>query len=301
MDQLRALEAFVRVAELTSFTAAGQQLGVTQPQISRAVRQLERGIGSQLFTRSTRSVMLTPEGHRYLIGVRVALRALEAARDATRAASRAVSGTLRVTAPAAFGDYLAPVIAELAASHPDLAVDAVLTDRVVDVIDEGFDVAIRMAPMTPSTLRTRRLGTARAVLCAAPAYLDRRGAPRRVRDLATHDFVIFTAKRTADRLTLTDRRGRAAQVRIAGRVRSNELRLVRHAAIAAAGIAVLPVAMLGRALEDGLLVHVLPGWSLPETPIHAVFAPRSPQPARLTALLDAMTQSLRARTPTHVP
>jgi DNA-binding transcriptional LysR family regulator len=300
MDQLRALHAFVRVAELTSFTAAGQQLGVTQPQISRAVRQLERGIGSQLFTRSTRRVVLTPEGQRYLSGVREALRTLEAARNAMRAASRAVSGTLQVTAPVAFGDYLAPVVAELAASHPDLAIDAVLTDRVVDVIDEGFDVAIRMAPMAPSTLRTRRLGTSRAVLCAAPAYLERRGAPRRVRDLAAHDFVIFTAKRTADRLTLIDRRGRTTVVRIAGRLRSNELRLVRHAALAAAGIAALPVALLGRALEDGQLVRVLPGWTLPAAPIHAVFPPRSPQPARLIAFLDAMARSLRGTTPARV-
>jgi DNA-binding transcriptional LysR family regulator len=293
MDQLRILRSFVQVAELASFTAAARTLGVTQSQVSRAIRQLERGIGSQLVLRTTRRVSITPEGQRYLRGVRAALRMLDEAGDAVRQDGHAVRGTLRVTAPIEFGEYLAPVIAELVATHVALAIDAVLTDRIVDLIDEGFDVAIRTGPLVPSALRTRRLGTADAVLCASPAYTERRGVPRRPEDLAAHDCVVFTAKRTPEWLALSDRRGRTTRVRIAGRLRVNELRAVRRAALAGAGIAALPLVMIRRALADRELVRVLPGWSPPAAAIHAVFPARLPQPARLTAFLDTMARSMR--------
>jgi DNA-binding transcriptional LysR family regulator len=221
MDRLRALQAFVRVAELGSFTAAGRELRVTQSQVSRAVRELEREVESQLFTRSTRRVVLTPEGQRYLHGVRDALRTLDAANDAVRTDSRAVSGTLRVTAPAELGEYLTPVMTALIAEHPALSIDSLLTDRLVDLIDEGFDVAIRVGPMAPSALRARRLGTNLAVLCASPAYARAHELPRHPRDLREHAFVLFTGKRNPERLTLVDGRGHAAQVRLAGRLRTN--------------------------------------------------------------------------------
>jgi DNA-binding transcriptional LysR family regulator len=293
MDQLRILRSFVQVAELASFTAAARTLGVTQSQVSRAIRQLERGIGCQLVLRTTRRVSITPEGQRYVREVRAALRTLDEAGDALREDDHAVRGTLRVTAPIEFGEYLAPVIAELVAAHVALVIDAVLTDRIVDLIDEGFDVAIRTGPLVSSALRTRRLGIAETALCASPAYAKRRGVPRRPKDLAAHDCVVFTAKRTPEWLALSDRRGRTTRVRIAGRLRANDLRVIRRAALAGAGIAALPLAMIRRPLADRELVRVLPDWSPPAVAIHAVFPARSPPPARLAAFLDAMARSLR--------
>src|SRR5262249_31489277 len=144
MDRLAQLEAFVHVAELSSFSAASRELGCAQSQISRGVRALERALGSPLFTRSTRRVVLTQEGQRYLAGARQAIRALASAADAVRDSSSNVSGLLRVTAPLELGEHLGPVLAALLARHRELAIESLLTDRVVDIIDEGFDVAIRV-------------------------------------------------------------------------------------------------------------------------------------------------------------
>src|SRR5262249_35456124 len=146
-------------AELSSFSAASRELGCAQSQISRGVRALEQVLGSPLFTRSTRRVVLTPEGQRYLAGARQAISALASAADAVRASSSNVSGRLRVTAPLELGEYLGPVLAAVLARHPALTIDSLLTDRVVDIIDEGFDVAIRVGPLRSSRLLARRLGT----------------------------------------------------------------------------------------------------------------------------------------------
>lgn len=294
MDHLRRLEAFVRVAELSSFSAAGRDLGCAQSQVSRAVRELEEDVGCALFLRSTRRVILTAEGTKYLDGVRRALRELGDADEAARATHGEVRGTLRVTAPVAFGDTLAPVLAALVSRHPVLSIEALLTDRAIDVVEEGFDVAIRSGPLRPSTLRVRRLGAVHSVLVAAPSYLGARGTPRNVADLSAHDHVLFTAKPGARRLTVVDARNRAATVHITARLHTNELRFANLAALAGAGIAAIPLPLARPALDAGTLVRVLPGHTLRAAPIHVLFPPRPSQPARVVAFIDAIAEAISA-------
>lgn len=296
MDRLHRLEVFIRVAERASFSAAGRELGLGQPQVSRAVGDLEREVGARLFIRSTRRVTLTAEGERYLVASRAALETLEEAAEDLRAGAGVVRGKLRVTAPLELADRIAPIFAELLERHPGLTIEAIQTDRIVDLIGEGFDVALRVGPLAPSTLRSRVLGVTETVLCAAPAYLRERGAPRRPTDLRRHAHVLLGGKSgVADRLALFDRQGRGVQVQIGGRLRTNELRVARAATLAGAGIAVLPRTVVSGALEEGRLTQVLPGWVGRPIKIHAVFAPRSPQPARVTELLDRLATVFRRK------
>jgi DNA-binding transcriptional LysR family regulator len=295
MERIEQLEAFVRVAELGSFSSAARDLACAQSQVSRAVRALEQRLGSRLFARSTRRVALTQEGRRYLDGARQAISALANAADAVHASNREVAGVLRVTAPLGFGDYLAPVLAALVARHPALSIDALLVDRLVDLIAEGFDVAVRIGPLPPSALRARRLGETQAILCAAPAYLEARGMPRHPRELTAHEHILFTVKPKPERLRLVDGQQRTASVRITGRLRTNDLGLLCRAAGAGAGIAAVPRPLVAASLRQRLLREVLPDWTLPPSPIHAVYPVRTPQPARVSAFVDAMAAALRAR------
>jgi DNA-binding transcriptional LysR family regulator len=295
MDDLRRLKAFVRVAERSSFTAAARELGLTQPQVSRAIREVERAMQCTLFSRSTRRVALTPEGQRYLKGVRRALEALDDASDAVRAESGMIRGVVRVTAPFALGNLLASVLLELTRAHPELSIDVVLADRIVGLLDENFDVAIRVGRLPPSELKVRSLGTNLTILCAAPAYLRQHPSPRRPSELTEHEHVLFSVRPEPERLTLVDRKLREVRVKIAGRVRVNELGLALAAAIHGAGIASLPEALAAPALAAGTLTRLLPGWTLRPSRIHVVCPPRSPQPARVTAFIAALETVFSAR------
>jgi DNA-binding transcriptional LysR family regulator len=292
MDRLRRLDAFARVAELGSFTAAARRLGLTQPQVSRAVRDLEQELQSALFIRSTRRVTLTPEGQRYLAGVRRALEALDEASDAVHAGQDSVRGVLRVTAPVGFGGFLSPVLTALARSHPQLVLDVGLTDRVVNLIEDNIDVAIRVGPLPPSELKALAIASNQTILCAAPAYLARHRAPRLPRDLEAHEHVLYTGRPQPEHLTLVDGKQRTVRVTVTGRVRVNEFRLARTAAIDGLGISALPSTLAASAIASGQLIRVLPSWSFRLARVHVVTPPRSPQPARVTAFVAALRTAL---------
>lgn len=298
MDGLKRLEILLAVAEASSFSGAARKLGLAQSQVSRAVRELEQDIGAALFVRSTRRVLVTVEGTSYLRGARQALDLLRDSASAARAGRQAITGRLRITAPPAFGRLLAPVVAELILRHRELEIDTLLTDRVVELVEEGFDVAIRFGALEPSALRARKLGTTAALLCAAPSYLASHPVPRKPAELGApdHQHIVVTAKARGGPLTLVDGRGRTARVAPPsggrGRLRTNDLTLARDAAIAGAGIACLPRALVSSALADGTLVELLRGWAPRPTPLHAVYVPRDPPSARVTAFVTAMTAAL---------
>lgn len=296
MDGLKRLELLSAVAEASSFSGAARKLGLAQSQVSRAVRELEQEVGAALFVRSTRRVLVTAEGASYLRGARQALDLLRDSASAARAGRQAITGPLRVTAPPAFGRVLAPVVAELLLRHRELEIETLLTDRVVDLIEEGFDVAIRFGALEPSALRARKLGATASLLCAAPSYLASRPAPRKPADLGApeHEHILVTGKARGGPLSLIDPRGRTARIAPRGRLRSNDLPLARDAAVAGAGIACLPRALVASALADGTLVELLRGWAPRPTPLHAVYVPRDPPLARVTAFVQAMTAALAA-------
>lgn len=294
MDGLERLRVFARAADLASFSATARALGLAQSQVSRAVRAIEDEVGASLFLRTTRAVSLTAEGRRYLEAVRAALASLEIAGAAVRDSRNEPSGTLRVTAPAELAEILGPVLGVLAIRHPLLGVDAVLADRIIDVVAEGFDVAIRTGDLPPTELRARKIGATRSIVCASPAHVARHGAPRLARDLRDHEVAIFSRKPTSVVLLQRDD-GRRARIPLRGRLRLDDLRAVRAVAIAGAAIAILPEAHAAPAIASGALVRLLPRWTTSSTPIHALVPPRDPQPARVRLFIDELRKALRER------
>ncbi|MBX3471608.1 MAG: LysR family transcriptional regulator [Planctomycetes bacterium] len=287
---LNELVVFVEVVRAGSFTAGARALGMPKSTASRKVSELEARLGAQLLVRTTRRLRLTDVGAAYFE------RAARVVAEA-RAADRLVAdlhadpcGRLRVTAPLTFA-FLGPIVAEFLAQHPAVQVDLVCTDRVVDLVAEGFDVAVRAGRMADSSLVARRLGTVQRFLVAAPGYLRRRPAPRAPADLAGHDTILFGGGDEGTTWTL--RAGRQ-QVEVALRPRLvvNDYDMLREAATAGLGIALLPDYVCE---ERQRLERLLPAWTAPEVPIHAVY-PAGRQTSRtVAAFLDQLKRRFAPR------
>ncbi|WP_397473956.1 LysR family transcriptional regulator [Pusillimonas sp.] len=190
MDKLRTLKTFISVAEHASFAEAGRRLHMSPTTVSRAIAALEADLGVQLLMRTTRSVRLTDEGADFLARCRAGIAEIEGAFDTVRSGRTLPSGTLTVTAPVIFGrQYVLPIVVELLQRYPDLQVKLRLLDRVVSLVDEGIDVAVRIANLPDSSLHMLRLGEVRPVFSASPAYLNARGRPMSMADLRDHDLI----------------------------------------------------------------------------------------------------------------
>lgn len=270
--ELSSLSVFVKVVQTGSFTRAADQLRSQKAHISRVVSQLEAELGARLLERTTRSLSLTEVGREFFeraVGI------LGAAEDARRAVQRAQGeprGTLRLTCGVEFGliavngwlrDYLR--------RHPQVRADVEMTGRVVDIVHEGFDLAIRLGPLADSTLAARKLGDLHYGLFAAPAYLARHETPATPQDLATHELLRFSGSRRGPRWTLAQGI-HTHEIELAPRMSVNNSFAVRDAAVDGLGIAQLPRIVARPCLQDGTLVPVLPDWHPPSVPVHAVFA-----------------------------
>jgi len=265
------LEAFVKVVQTGSFTRAAEGLGTQKAHLSRVVSNLERKLGARLLERTTRSLSLTEIGREIFeraVGI------LGAVEDAERVAHRMNSeprGTLRLTCGVEFGMIaVSRWIAEYLERYPQVSVESDFTGRIVDIVHEGFDLAIRVGSLADSSLAARKLGELRYGLFASPAYLARRGTPRSPEALAGHDLLRFSggSHRQGWRLT----KGSAEyRVDAAGRLRINNSFAVRDAAVRGLGIALLPLAVARDALAAGALLRMLSAWSPPTVPVHAVF------------------------------
>jgi DNA-binding transcriptional LysR family regulator len=260
MDQLAALRALRRVVELGSFTAAADALGISHTIVSRQVRQLEEHLGAQLLNRSTRRFALTDAGRDYYESTRDILDRLDAAdRHAARHQAEP-TGTLRINAPMAFGTIeVAQWLPDFLARYPGLQVDLVCNDRMVDLIEDGFDVALRLARGLPdSTLVARRLATSQVMLVASPGYLRKHGAPATPADLSQHNCLTYTAAARAGEWTLVGPDGTEHAVAVRGSLQANTNIALRAAAVAGVGIANAAAFIVREELERGALVQVLP-------------------------------------------
>ena len=190
MDQLRALKAFNAVADVGTLTGAARSLSLSPPSITRLVGDLEAHVGTELFHRTTRSVTLTEAGATYLVDARSIVAAMQAADDAARGAHERPQGTLRLTASVLFGQhYVLPIINEYLDAFSDVAVDALFVDRVVNIIDEGIDLAVRIGPLADSALIAAKVGKVRWTICASADYLQRCGVPEKPDDLQEHAII----------------------------------------------------------------------------------------------------------------
>ena len=288
MDQLAALRALRRVVEMGSFTAAADALGISHTIVSRQVRQLEEHLGAQLLNRTTRRFALTDAGREYYESTREVLDLLDEADRNVGHHQAEPTGTLRINAPMAFGTIeVAQWLPGFMAKYPGVQVDLVCNDRVVDLIEDGFDVALRLARDLPdSTLVARRLATSKAVLAASPGYLQAHSAPTMPQDLTQHNCLVYTAATRASEWTLVGADGAEHAVAVRGTLQANTNVALRAAAVAGVGIANAAAFIVREELERGALVEVLPGYTPKPRELYALYPQNRHLSPKVRAFVD---------------
>lgn len=278
--------AFARVVETGSFARAAERLGLSKSIVSRRVLRVETGLGARLLARTARGAHPTDIGGDYYARVAGIMAELEAAHEAVAAATQEVAGPIRLTAPLSFGvKHLAPALADFMAAHPRIELDLSFEDRTVDLVGQGYDLAVRIGMLTDSALVAKKLAPVRAALVASPAYLDARGRPEHPRDLTAHDGLFYSNTGSSEEWRFRID-GRTERVRMTGRLRSNNGDVLREAACAGLGVAILPSFIVADAMEAGKLEIVLPAFPLEESALYAVMPPGRATTARVRALVD---------------
>ncbi len=275
---------FTRVVQAGSFTAAARALEMPKSSVSRKVSELEDRLGARLLQRTTRRLRLTDAGRVYFDHCARIVAEIEEADQAVTRLHAAPRGLLRVTAPLSFG-LLGPAIAAFLKRYPDVQVDMMCSDRRVDLVDEGFDVAIRAGPLDDSTLVARSLGVIKRVLVASPAYLRRRGTPRSPADLEQHSCISFAAGRAPGTWAL-HAGDRKVEVRISARFAVNDLELMLETTRAGIGIAWLADFLCADDLRAGTLRQILPDWCSAEIPVHGVYPSSRHLSPKVVAFVD---------------
>ncbi len=291
MDKFQEMRVFAGVVDAGSFVGAADALGMSKAAVSRHVSDLEQRLGVRLMQRTTRKLSLTQEGEVFLARCRDILASIEEseAELSTRAAS--ASGLLKVSVPVSFATkHLAPLWSDFLAAHPRLTLDVHLADRVVDLVDEGFDLAVRIARLPDSSLVSRKLAATRLVLCAAPSYLRRRGTPQHPDDLAAHDVIGYSLLSTPGQWMLQGPDG-PVTVKIRPRLWTNNGDTSVAAAVRGAGIDLQPTFLIADELADGRLVQVLPAWQAVELGIYAVYPSRKFVLPKVRALVNFLAEA----------
>lgn len=290
MDRLTSMSAFAKAADLGSFTAAAKALGMSSQMVGKHVAALEARLGAPLLSRTTRRQSLTEVGRLFYERCRTIIAEAEAAETLVHDVSVVPRGRLRVSAPIGFGACrLAPAILRYLRGQPDVAVELTLTDRFVDVVDEGYDAVLRLGPIEPTGLAARELARHGQVLCASPAYLAAHGAPATPADLADHAclaYLNWSGRPYAEWRFAGDGRVHAVEVR--SRFQVNDGRVLLSAALDGHGIVLQPEAVLREALDAGRLVRLLPDYEPPSRPLYLLFVARRPQPPKLRTFIDAV-------------
>lgn len=286
MDRLDAMAAFAAVAETGSFTTAGKRLGLSRALVSKRVAALELTLGARLLNRTPRRVSLTSAGSEFLERCRGIVNAFEDAAAVVQRERLDPAGGLRVNAPMSFGIlHLAPALAEFMRTYRKLQVQLVLTDRFVDLVDEGFDVAVRIGQLKDSSLIVRRLAPGRRILCASPDYLARHPPPEHPRHLVRQACLHYGYSVSG---TIWQLRGPDGDHSVAIRPSfcANNGEVLLHMAIDGLGVAPLPTFLCGAAVRSGQLVRLLPAYQPPEITINAIWPSSRLLPAKVRAFVD---------------
>jgi DNA-binding transcriptional LysR family regulator len=291
MQKLHEMAVFSRVVATGSLSSAARELGLSPALISRRLAALEARLGVRLLHRTTRSLRLTDEGASYFDTCSRVLSEIAEADAAVGAGRVEPQGTLKVAIPASFGNrHIAPLIPAFAARYPKVQLALSLSDRSVNIIEEGFDLAIRIAHLEDSSLAARKLAPNRRVVCASPAYLGRHGAPRTPQDLARHNCL--TTSDFAMTWDYTGPDGKPGSVRVAGRYACDNWEVLREWALAGLGVALKSTWDVRRHLEDGSLVSLCPGYTFGgDVAIYAVYPHRRYLPAKTRAFIEFLADS----------
>ena len=293
LPDLEAWAIFAKVAEHGSFSRAADDLGLSKPTVSKAISRLEAQLGAALLSRTSRRLSLTESGRASLERATRLLREGEAAEAEALTQSSAPRGRVRVSAPLSFGiAYLGAALPEFLAAYPQVVLDLALSDRRVDVVAEGFDLAVRIASLEDSSLLARRLCTVRILLVAAPAYFAAHERPTHPAQLADHPAMAYSGSAMRGAWRFSHPQFGEVTVEPPVRVWTDNADLLTPALVAGRGLALQPEFLIWRELRDGVLEHVLPDWSAPTLGLHLVTPPSPLRPVRVQVLIDHLAKSL---------
>lgn len=292
MDRFLEMQSFQAVVDAGSFVGAADALGVSKAAVSRHVVELENRLGIRLLHRTTRRVSLTPEGQTFYERSKDLLAELEAAEQEATSRSDAVRGLLRINAPFTFGIlHLAPLWGRFRAQHPQLTLDVTLADRLVDLVEEGYDMAVRIAALPSSSLVSRRLAATTMAVCASPGYLQRHSTPLHPADLVQHQVIAYSYMATKDEWRFNGPHG-PVSVRTRPWMHTNNGDTCRAAALADQGIILQPRFLVGDDLAARRLVELMPEYRVPEVGIYAVYPSRKHVPAKVRVMIDFLAGQL---------
>jgi DNA-binding transcriptional LysR family regulator len=293
MDLFDELRAFVATAQTGSFTAAADQLGMSNRLTSKYVAELESRLGTRLFQRTTRKVGLTPAGEDLLARAPALLDEVDDLLSGVAEQSKSFTGTLRISAPVTFGEvYVGGLLGRFGQMHPGLTFDLRLTDRYTDLASEGIDLAFRIGVSDTLSLKARKLGEFRSIAVASPAYLEQNGRPETPDALLDHCCIVDTNRRNPQRWTFW-KDGREEVAAISGRFHVNSAHVAMQLASESFGIAYVPRFAVGAALQSGDLVALLDGYDVEHGPISAVYLEGRRLPRKLRALIDFAVEDIR--------
>ncbi len=290
MDNLTGVAVFVKVVQERSFSAAADRLNLSKSTVSKQVRALEDRLGAQLLNRTTRRLNLTEVGEAFFERCAQVLADVEEAELAVSRMQSTPKGRLRISAPMSFGQsYLADALAKFMKDHPDIEVEYTLNDQIIDLIDEGFDLAIRVADLPDSSLIARRIAPARLTLCSSPAYLAARGTPAHPRELSDHDCTSYAYHAAGNVWDFEGPDGKHS-VRTGGRFRANNGDAMARVLASGVGIGLLPTFILKPYLQNGSLLPILDGYRVKPAGIYAVYPPNRHLSAKVRSFVDFLVQ-----------
>jgi DNA-binding transcriptional LysR family regulator len=296
LDTLTRMRAFLDVVEAEGFSAAARKIGRSKALLSKYVRELEDELGALLLNRTTRQFSLTEAGHTYYKRASEIVREIDSLQDTVRESSGDVRGRIKLTAPRTFAD--APIgqsLIDFAKEHPEIILEIHLDDRFVDLVEEGFDLAIRITRLEDSSLIARRLAPFQIRICASPDVIAEYGMPGKPQDLAKMPCVIDTNGRWLSNWPFVKENGEMVSVAVTGRIEVNSPQATRAAAVAGLGFATLPDFIAEPELESGRLVSVLEEWAPKGGGIFAVYPHRRYLPAKVRVFVDFLVQWFRQR------
>lgn len=297
MDRFLEMQTFNAVVEAGSFVKAANALDMSNAAVSRYVVDMETRLGVRLLHRTTRRLSLTEEGQVFYARSKELLAELQEAEDEITSRRDAASGLLRVNAPFTFGIlHLAPLWGEFKALHPKVSLDITLADRLVDLVEEGYDVAIRIAMLENSSLVSKRLATTRIVVCASPQYLAQHGTPQHPSELTNHAIISYSYLSTKDEWRFTGPQG-PVSVKTNPCIHTNSGDTCRAAALTHQGVILQPTFLVGKDLADGTLVELMPDYRSVELGIYAVYPTRKHVSAKVRALIDFLAAHFAGRGP----
>ncbi len=298
MDRLRAFEVFVTVVGRGGFAKAADALNTSPANVTRYVGELEAHLGARLLNRSSRRISLTEAGEALYERARAVLADVAEAEEVAAAGVGRPRGKLRINAPLSFGVlHLAPLWPQFMAAYPEVELEVSLSDRLVDLVEEGYDMAIRISRGGSATYVARKLAVSRNLICAAPAYLERYGRPTTPEQLNGHRCVAYSLSAAPDEWAITNTAGRTETVRLTPVMFANNGDTVRVAAVAGQGVIWQPTFLVGEDLRAGRLEQLLPDWRVPETDILAVYPSRRHVPGKVRAMVDFLAQVFRDTPP----